>query len=93
MFAPNILNAYYDLTQGFGICFVDHLTSTQEPRATFSTTQVVRLAFYDVTPREGCSFGASVRGFSVKEWLLTLEPFGAELLRWRCRTCQFFMGS
>lgn len=26
-------------------------------------------AYYEVTPREGCAFGASVRGFSVKEAL------------------------
>ena len=35
-----------------------------------SEAKVVSLrAFYEVTPREGCAFGASVRGFSVKEAL------------------------
>ncbi|CAK9007241.1 unnamed protein product [Durusdinium trenchii] len=49
-------------------------------------TQVVRLAFYDVTPREGCSFGASVRGFSVKEALENpdaLEQIKADMYKHR----------
>mmetsp|Transcript_46375 Transcript_46375/g.108671 ORF Transcript_46375/g.108671 Transcript_46375/m.108671 type:complete len:571 (+) Transcript_46375:57-1769(+) len=66
-------------TAAAGLVALTHLCSRPRARRRqplgFSTArrQVSRQAFgskcYEVVPREGCAFGASVRGFSVKEAL------------------------